>query len=59
MKVTVTNAPAYTRKKFQATLTEWDLDAPIGYGDTIQDALQDFINSWELKHNEQPNFTWS
>ena len=59
MKVTVTEAPAYTRQKFQATLSEWDLGVPIGYGQTIQEALEDFIESWELHYDEEPKYTWS
>lgn len=57
--VIVTEAPAYTRQKFQATLKEWDLGTPIGYGETIREALEDFIESWELQYNEKPNYKWS
>lgn len=59
MKVKVTESPAYTRQKFEATLVEWDLGTPIGYGNTIQEALEDFIESWELHYDEQPNYNWS
>jgi hypothetical protein len=57
--IKVTEAPAYTRKKYEATLVEWDLGIPVGYGDTIQEALEDFIESWELKFDESPKYKWS
>lgn len=57
--VTVTEAPVYTRQRFQATLTQWDLGVPIGYGNTIQEALESFLESWELHFDEQLNYKWS
>ena len=59
IKVIVKDAPHYTRKKFFATLSDWDLGIPIGYGNTIQEALEDFIESWELHYDEKPNYKWS
>lgn len=56
--VTVKEAPNYTRQKYQATLTEWDHGVPIGYGETIQDALEAFLESWEMKYNQQLNYKW-
>ena len=57
--VTVTEAPPYTRQKFQATLTEFDEGVPIGYGETIVEALEDFLESWEMKYNETLTYKWS
>lgn len=56
--IRIDQAPPYTRKKFQAYTEEWDLDSPIGYGDTIQEALEDFIESWELRYDVTPKYTW-
>lgn len=57
--VKVTEAPAYTRQKFQATLEQFDEGVPIGYGQTIQEAIEDFLEDWELHFDEQPKFKWS
>jgi hypothetical protein len=59
IKVIVKEAPFYTRQKFFATVAEWDLGIPIGYGSSIQEALENFIESWEMKYNEHPKYLWS
>lgn len=56
--IKVQRAPEYTRQQFQATLSEWDLGVPIGYGDTIQEALDIFLESFEMKYNQLPNYIW-
>lgn len=56
--IIVTAAEPYTRTKFKATLAEWDLGIPIGYGETIQEALDIFLESWEMKFEEVPNYKW-
>lgn len=57
--VTVCEAPPYTRANFQATLKDWDGGVPIGYGKTIQEAIENFLEDWELKYDEQLNYKWS
>lgn len=46
-------------KRFQCTLESWDLGVPIGDGNTINEAIEEFIDLWEMKHNETPKFKWS
>lgn len=56
--IKVTRAPEYTRQQFQATLSEWDLGIPIGFGDTVQEALEIFLESWEMKYGQPCNYIW-
>lgn len=56
--IKVTRAPEYTRQQFQATLQDYDYGIPIGYGDTIQEALDIFLESFEMKYNQLPNYIW-
>lgn len=46
-------------KRYSATLEEWDLGVPFGDGDTIQEALEDFLELYEMKYDEIPKFKWS
>lgn len=53
-------APPYTRKRFQVYTEGWDLDQLIGYGDTIPEAIEDFLECWEMKYDEQLlNYKWA
>lgn len=48
--VQVTNCP------INYTVTEadgWDLGRPIGNGATLEDAMNDFKSSWQLKFDEE------
>lgn len=53
--VKVEDAPPYTRARYQATLTDWDWGIPIGYGNTIQEALESFLDQYD----EPINYKWS
>lgn len=39
-------------QNFKVVPRTWDLGDPIGYGSTRENAIQDFIESWLLKYDE-------
>ena len=47
---------------YQCTLEEWDLGITIGYGECIEDAIDDFISSWQDKSGNEymtiKDFKW-
>lgn len=56
--IKVESAEPYTRQMFKATLESWDCGIPIGYGDSIQEAIEIFLEAWEMKFDETPNYKW-
>lgn len=53
-KSTIQN-PVYT-----CTLKEWYFGIPFGEGKTIQDAIEDFLDYWQMKFGEEiNNYKWS
>ena len=54
LKVTARNY-----RRFQCTIDAWDIGIPIGDGNTIQEAIEDFLQMWECKYDELPNYKWS
>lgn len=55
--ITIKVYTGYARK-FTATLEDWDLGIPFGDGDTIQEAIDNFLEAWEMKFDETPNYKW-
>lgn len=49
-------SPAYIG--LQCTLEDWDLGVPIGYGKTVQDAIESFLESWTLHFDYRPSYNW-
>lgn len=39
-------------QNFQVMEEHYDLGAPVGYGSTLKEAIDDFISIWELKNDE-------
>lgn len=39
-------------QNFQVMEEDYDLGAPVGYGSTLKEAIDDFISIWELKNDE-------
>ena len=56
--IQLTVCPGYY-KRFQCTVDPWDIGMPIGDGNTIQEAIEDFLQMWECKYDELPNYKWS
>lgn len=45
--------------KFSAVPDGWDLGTPLGYGKTIQEAIDDLLMNYELLHDvEVIKFCW-
>lgn len=55
--ITIKVSPGYL-KRFTATLESWDLGVPLGDGDTIQEAIENFLELWECKFDETPTYKW-
>lgn len=46
-------------KGFEVLRKDWDLGDIISFGKTIQDALDDYLEMHELKHDEElTNYKW-
>ena len=47
-----------TLKNYEVSVKDWDLGYPFGDGDTIEEAIDDFIQWWECKFDETPKYRW-
>lgn len=45
-------------RKFTATLEAWDLGMVWGDGDSIPEAIEDFLDNYEAKFNVRPEYRW-
>ncbi len=38
---------------------DYDMDSPIGYGKSISEAIEAFLESWEMRFNEEiKGYSW-
>jgi hypothetical protein len=44
-------------QNFKVIKKDWDLGDPLGYGSTLEKALEDFIGWAELKYDEEVELT--
>ena len=43
-----------TKTLWQCTLLEWDLHVPFGYGNSIQEAIEDYFSNFDVT----PKYSW-
>jgi hypothetical protein len=40
-------------RNFVVSEKDWDLKQPVGVGETLEDAIDDFKSDWQLKRDEE------